>query len=285
MVVAGQSATVLAAAVAYAALGISVIPCQGKVASLPSWHEFQERIAMPAEIRRWDRAGRLENVAIVCGRVSGNLVVVDLDSRAAMAAYSNRFPELMETYTVLSTKGAHLYYRVDDLPPTTRLLDAELGNIELRANGCYVVAPPSIHPASRRRYAVCRSADIMRLPHMRAVVDWIKELIAQKRPATSPAQLAQPVDSTTRWAASALNREASAVAGSSPGARNNTLNRAAFKLGQLVAVGQVGRELVERVLYRAAGQLVESDGEASVRRTIKSGLEAGIRNPRQEAAR
>jgi hypothetical protein len=62
------------------------------------------------------------------------------------------------------------------------------------------------------------------------------------------------------------------------GSRNETLNRAAFNLGQLVGVGTLDRDAVESLLLEAA--LESGLGEEEARGTIRSGIEAGIRTPR-----
>jgi hypothetical protein len=59
-----------------------------------------------------------------------------------------------------------------------------------------------------------------------------------------------------------------------PGSRNDALNRAAFRLGRLVAAGQLARERVEAELLNTARQIGLLDEESM--RTIRSGLEAGL---------
>jgi hypothetical protein len=69
--------------------------------------------------------------------------------------------------------------------------------------------------------------------------------------------------------------------------RNHALNTAAFRLGQLVGAGLLTREEAEATLTAAAveaglGQDPRQVGE--IPRTIASGLNAGIRNPRRMSA-
>jgi hypothetical protein len=86
------------------------------------------------------------------------------------------------------------------------------------------------------------------------------------------------------YAEAALANELAAVAGARRGARNETLNKAAFSLGQLVAAGAgaLSCPKVEQRLFGAAHAcgLVADDGESGVKATIKSGLDAGMRQPR-----
>jgi hypothetical protein len=60
--------------------------------------------------------------------------------------------------------------------------------------------------------------------------------------------------------------------------RNNRLNDAALKLGTLVGAGYISRNLVEMELLEAARRCELPEEEA--RRTIRSGIEAGILKPR-----
>ena len=76
----------------------------------------------------------------------------------------------------------------------------------------------------------------------------------------------------------ALEWEADRVRTAGPGTRNSTLNRAAFRLGQLVATGALDRTTVGVALTGAA--LAAGLGPHEVERTIKSGLEAGLAHPR-----
>ena len=88
IVSAANQETVLSAALAYAALGLSVIPLDGKRPALKSWTKYQQERVDERTIRAWS----FGNVGIVCGRISGNLVVLDLDGAAGYAAFAATFP-------------------------------------------------------------------------------------------------------------------------------------------------------------------------------------------------
>ena len=105
IVQAAQEQTTLSAALAYAALGLSVIPLDGKRPALTTWTEYQQTTASPETIRAWSSVRLLKNIGIVCGRVSGNLVVLDLDGAAGYPAFAATFPALAETYTVATGGG------------------------------------------------------------------------------------------------------------------------------------------------------------------------------------
>jgi hypothetical protein len=81
------------------------------------------------------------------------------------------------------------------------------------------------------------------------------------------------------YVAGALYGELDKLAGARQGVRNNTLNEVAFSLGQFVQAGLLQRSEVEALLSSAA--LSIGLGELETRRTIRSGIEAGIRHPRR----
>jgi hypothetical protein len=159
----------ITAAEQYLELGFSVIPLRGKIPAV-TWREYQWRRASPAELRRWARRELFANVGIVCGKVSGNLVVLDFDAPGAYDAFRARFPKLAQTNMVATGGGGwHIYLRVDALPPSLRGQ-----GVELCAAGRQVVAPPSVHPTTGRPYRVAQSLDIRHVPDLSEVVEWLE---------------------------------------------------------------------------------------------------------------
>jgi hypothetical protein len=79
------------------------------------------------------------------------------------------------------------------------------------------------------------------------------------------------------WAA--LHEAHDKVATAPEGQRNDTLNRAAFTMGQLVGAGALEQSEVEEELQQAALICGLTEGEA--RTTITSGLKAGVLEPRE----
>jgi hypothetical protein len=83
------------------------------------------------------------------------------------------------------------------------------------------------------------------------------------------------------YAQAALEGCAEELAGTPAGDRNNVLCRKCFRVGTMVGAGWIARAEVEATLFDAAAccKLTDDDGERQVRRTIQSGLDAGIRQP------
>lgn len=276
---------ILEAALRYAEQGFSVIPLNGKQpAMMPNgkpfaWSGSQVKPAPMSYIHEWHLRGYLQNVGIVCGKVSGNLAVIDLDGDQPVAHFRDEFPDLVETYTIKtgSLHGAHLYFYCDALPQTTRTK-----GYELRANGCYVVAPPSIHPVTGAHYSRATGWEIMRVPDLERVKQWILDMIPKRPAGTSQTQEKRTIGAATvpAWARAAVQYELRDLYRATEGSRNNQLNLAAYNLGQIVGDGHLSRHEIERDLLIAA-QAIGLD-EISAQRTIQSGLEAGISNPRSK---
>ena len=100
-----------------------------------------QKTCMPgdATLVRWFCDDR-RNIGIVCGSVSGNLLVVDFDDRGAYITWLEAV-DPPSTLTMNTAHGVHCYYRVTDEVPGNRKL---IGG-DLRGQGGQVVAPPSMH--------------------------------------------------------------------------------------------------------------------------------------------
>lgn len=79
-----------------------------------------------------------------------------------------------------------------------------------------------------------------------------------------------------------LASEVAVLAQAPEGTRNDQLNRSAFRLGQFVGAGMLDRSEVETALQAQAMAIGLGAGETT--KTIRSGLDAGVRQPRQIGA-
>jgi hypothetical protein len=102
-------------------------------------------------IRRWFQKWPDANVGIATGRASG-LLVVDVDGHKGerlLAQIGAEIGPLPEDACVATGRGRHIWLGYPkDGPPISNLGG---GKLDLRGDGGYVVAPPSMH-ASGRRY-------------------------------------------------------------------------------------------------------------------------------------
>jgi len=135
--------------------GFSLIPLVGKIPDasvLPTelnekgepkttWKPYQTRKPTPEELQKWFGDGVKRNIGIVTGSISG-IAVVDLDGAEAIQLAKDL--ELPDTPVVKTARGYHLYYRYRPGIRNFQKRD-DLPGIDLRGDGGYVVAPPSIH--------------------------------------------------------------------------------------------------------------------------------------------
>jgi hypothetical protein len=278
----------LRSALVLAARDWLVFPCVpgGKRPALRgNWQDLAT--ASPDQIHAW-WARAPYNIGVACG--PSGLVVIDLDiphgeqpgarpastvdGTDALAALCARHgqPYPLPTYAVdTPSGGCHLYYAA----PAGRVRNSagRLGPlIDVRAGGGYVIGAGS-HVGERVYRARDERAPVP-LPR------WIADQLEDEPPlATSAGSVPVPRGAPgTAYAMTALREETRLVATAQPGTRNDTLNRAAFSLGQLAAAGLLPPLAVVSALASAAERAGLPTGEA--RRTIRSGLTAGGRKPR-----
>ena len=95
----------------------------------------------------WVGAPADANVGILCGAPSGDLVVLDFDSRdGPREILGVRAEELaVHTLVVRTWRGWHVYAR-----SVNCRTHSPLAGLDIRAEGSLVVAPPSVHPSGDR---------------------------------------------------------------------------------------------------------------------------------------
>ena len=205
-----------------------------------------------------------------------DLVVVDIDPRhggidslRALIARHGALPAGLRCRT--GSGGWHLYFAHPG--GTVRNSAGRLGpGLDVRGDGGYVVAPPSLHPSGTRYTFRDAETPVPALPA------WLERLV---RPEPPPPRENEPIrlsDAVDAWARAAVLDEARRVRTAPEGTRNATLNRAAFNLGQIVGAGVVDDELVRDVLADSA--LAAGLARREIDATIRSGLTAGAGHPR-----
>ena len=258
----------------YLEWGFSVIPLRANdKRPVRPWEELQRRMVTEAEIQHWE----WPNIGIITGAISG-IIVLDVDSVEGEKELKKR--GMPPTPMVATAKGRHIYLKHPG--GEVRNFARRLPGMDLRGDGGYVVAPPSMHPSGVRYEWVISPADC----DVADAPQWLLDLIAESN------QLMEHVDHVGRlpqqekvsYAQAALASEISALLRTAPGKRNHQLNRAAFTLGQLVAANELNRVDVERQLYDSAVSIgLDSDPDCGIEgiwNTIRSGLTKGMQKPR-----
>ena len=156
-------------ATTYKKYGFSIIPTdEGKRPCIPSWKPYQQAIATDDELKQMFSSARAKGLAVICGAVSGNLEVIDVDCKYDvtgtlfedyMQLIVDASPELADKLLVAKTTngGYHLYYRCKVIDGNKKLAsrpairEEQEDNphekvkvlIETRGEGGYVVAAPT----------------------------------------------------------------------------------------------------------------------------------------------
>lgn len=270
------------------------VPFKTKKCLLNGWPDMRPTAAdLPVLFN-----GKRSNIGVMLGEPSGWIVEVDLDHSRAVELGDTFLPHTGCTWGRASKPKSHRAYRLTR-PAKTRKWkrkNADPGDhamiLEFRSTGCQTVAPGSTHESGE---AVVWFDDGEPTPIdpdiLIAACDALGRMVlnelgeeprtALARPTTSrPSGPARPCTGTaSHYAMAALRREAENVAVSREGARNDALNRAAFKIGTLVGGGEVDRQDVETELLPAAIRCGLPEREAQ--RTIASGIASGMEHPRQ----
>ena len=127
-------------ALKYLDMGYSVIPCGQNKRPLIPWKEYQDRLPTQDEVKAWWKNTPDANIAIVTGKVSG-LTVLDCDSQDAINAFLSIYKGT--TPTVKTPRGTHYYFQhAEGTRNTVKIKNLDL---DLRSEGGYVIAPPSIN--------------------------------------------------------------------------------------------------------------------------------------------
>lgn len=249
----------------YVRRGLSVIPLhpRSKKPAIPSWREYQKRLPTEEELERWFRNGSQNNIAVLTGEISG-LAVLDADSAEAIDWCEKNLPK---TPSVKTARGQHNYFRFrHGLKNSVNVNGLKL---DVRGEGGYVVAPPSIHE-SGDDYQWEDGLDEIPL------AEFPSQLLATSKH-DRPSGLNE-VKTGTSYGQAALASELARLSAAVEGERNDNLNRSAFSLGSLVAGGELDKGQVAAALLAAAISIGLTEAEA--RATIKSGMDAGDMEPR-----
>jgi hypothetical protein len=294
---AGGMTRLLEAALSYAARGIPVYPVHwprptpsraSLVCSCPRGpgcdrpakhplvrHGVKEATTDPDRIGRWWRRWPQANVGLATGICFD---VLDIDGPDGLAALH----ELQEAAglrlpgPLVATGGGgwHHWFTPTGLgnrPPR------DLAHVDWRGRGGCVLAPPSRH-ISGRPYRWLVDLDKAPLAEVPAA---LRQLLDPDGPLTNPAGPGDPTRPPALghpYGRRVLADELAALGRATPGQRNRTLNRTAFKVYRYVAGGVLDERDVTLAFTTVARAIGLSAAETA--RTLASSRTAGLANPR-----
>jgi Bifunctional DNA primase/polymerase, N-terminal len=285
----------LEAALGYAAWGIPVYPVhwprpipggaslacscpRGAACDRPAKHPLvrhgiHDATTSPAQLERWWSRWPHANLGLATGIVFDAL---DIDGPAGLAALHQltQTADLRLPGPLVATGGGgwHGWFRPTGLgnrPPRG------LAHVDWRGRGGAVLAPPSRH-VSGGSYRWVRTLDQAPLPEVPAA---LRGRLDPDPPAmTRPTRTAGPDMAGRLYGRRVLADELAVLGQATPGHRNRTLNRTAFKVYRYVAGSVLEEEAVTAAFTQAA--LAIGLSPAEVARTLASARTAGLANPR-----
>ncbi len=144
----------------YLAQELSVIPCREKRPVLSAWKQYQAELMDEGRAR--EAFASADQIAVICGAVSGGLEAIDFDLKHLdkdlqvvfwdefQSALLDLMPDVLRRVQINRTAsgGYHILYRCEEIQGNKKLAKIRVGEryetvIETRGEGGYVIAPPS----------------------------------------------------------------------------------------------------------------------------------------------
>jgi hypothetical protein len=163
------------AALQLAQKGLAVFPCQphGKEPACDTG--LHAATTDRERIDRWWHAFPNLNIGIATGMVSG-VFVLDIDGEdgeGSLLKLESEHGALPPTVEAITGKGRHCYFRITGKRKISNSV-GQLGvGLDVRGDGGYVIAPPSVHPSGRTyAWSVDTTRDFAAAP------DWLITMVA-----------------------------------------------------------------------------------------------------------
>ena len=267
-----MSTDLATAAVQLASRGMAVFPLApgAKVPPAGSHGHLEASDDVDRCRARWAGAPD-SNIGLACGSRSG-FWALDVDPRhgggEALASLEGEHGAPPPTVKAMTPSGGlHLYWSWPPDGPEIRNSAGRVGpGLDVRGEGGYIVAPPSVLADGRRyRWAANGPGAIAPAP------PWLIKLALP--PPLPPRPDPKPLSGdVAAYVATAAASELAALEAAREGTRNHALNTAAFNLAQFVKAGALPEDWARSQLEARAIQIGLSATEA--RRTIASAFAA-----------
>lgn len=234
------------------------------------------------------------NIAVITGEKSG-FFCLDVDGEAGkdslLQLEKQYSPISADTVCIASTpsNGVHYYFKI---PENLDLRNSagKLGKgLDIRANGGYVVVPPSRvinKDGIEAHYEWLNPEITLAKGQLPDAPPWLLELLTTTPKSTVPKAQPKPIAAdgyTTAYGRKALEAECAKVFQAIEGMRNDTLNHSAFNVFRLVAGGEIAADDAENELKVAAGCCGLEVKEIAL--TLASAKSKAYANPKSAPAR
>jgi len=277
-------------ALRYARHGWSVFPLQERQ-KIPATSNGFKAASNDASVVADLWGDKAYNIGLATGMASG-VFVLDVDAAPpkdggltgpeALEQLVAQHGALPATLTATTGSGAHYYFRMPEgveLNNRARIkVHGQRTGLDIRADGGYVVVPPSIHPSGRVYQWEAGAREAAEAPA------WLVAMVAKReepKPLPLPAAPPSPVvvaPEDTATAAEALVAACERIR-TCQGSRHDAIYRESCRVGELVGGGCLERHAAEFALVSAG--LDAGKPEQEVRRTVKDGLDRGEKSPRR----
>jgi hypothetical protein len=260
---------------------LPVFACDAQKRPLTT-HGFQDATTDQAEIRRQFAALGAATIGIPTGE-AGGFFTVDLDCKNGgqglewLAANEHRLPNTRRHKT--RSGGVHLLFSWPHGRTVRNSASRIAPGVDVRGAGGYIIAPPS--PG----YEVVDASALAEAPAW--LLDLIDPPVAPRaidppRPTPAPRQSGDG----TRYGMQALDNECQAILSAPDGGKHDTLNRAAFSIGGLVAAGELAEGPALQALASAlAGIAARCEDYPAAQKTLGAAFRAGMAKPREAPPR
>lgn len=201
-----MSEKLIDSALNYAKKGLAVFPLIPKDKKPLTANGFKDATTDPDKINEWWTIHPNANIGIATGQISGGIVAIDMDidKEKGKDGYHNFMEWCKENYIMLPDSwlsitgrgGYHLIYK-SLIPVPSKI--GWLEDVDIRADGGYIVAPPSVHPngtcyeweQSPEDYELIDTTDID--------VEYVmNSVIVAGRPSTEPLKVPEEIPEGSR---------------------------------------------------------------------------------------
>jgi hypothetical protein len=108
------------------------------------------------QLDAWFADNEVKSYAVLCGKISGNLFLLDFDDKKEYRNFKQQFPQIAKTLTVRTRRGYHVYLRSEKTVSAQKIRGGDL-----LGEGTYAIGPGSI--IKQRRYVIDTHQSIYQL--------------------------------------------------------------------------------------------------------------------------
>src|SRR5262249_8949386 len=142
-------AAMIRTALALARRGQAVFPCKPGTKEPATPHGLKDATTDLGVIERWWHTNPDYNIAIAPGAISGVFIadIDGFDAEVELRKLEAAHGTLPPTVEAITARGRHAYFQMPAGSDIRNSAGKIAPGIDIRGNGGYVLAPPSVHPS------------------------------------------------------------------------------------------------------------------------------------------